>query len=1003
MYKPSRALLVSFVLSITGLLAMQGCGKGDLNTPADALRCSNSFALTPIASPLLDSQSPGVLRLEEQQPADSSGDVAIRVSVDSARALKAAYFTLDYDAARYTPIAVEAGPALRGVAAAEQLLELYILDRPGRVYCGQCLAHWDKLAGFSGDGLVATAYFARRALSTSVKTVSTPPDSLLSKTNLTWDPGSNTLLWRYYSQGDYDQNGEVSISDLSPLGLYFGQTCSYPLDDELAKGCADGDHNGELNIADLTPIGNNLGKDMLQGWNIYATSDPAQYPAIPTAGNGTAVLIGSVALADRDPGTVPGRDRLLYYYAVSAPVAGDVYWVRPVDSSDAEGIASNYAPGGSPGNHDPQILGFTASAEPVSLQASVVVVVNATDPDGDPLTYSCTPDADVAFTDGDERPESFLLLMPTVAADTSRTIQFDVTDGRGGHATGSYSVTIVAPVPGNSPPIINGLTAIPNPVASGGTVALFLDVTDPDGDTLSYTWSAVGSPSGYVAPFEAHATFYAPVVSVDTNVEIFDQVDDGHGNSYNGSTTILVTASGANIPPTAVLATVPTSGPAPLSVDFNASTSYDTDGTITAYDWDLDADGIYEVMDGGATQTYIYNSPGTYYPTVRVTDDDGATGTCQDVIQVSPAGPTWHISAITSSHDIGQFSSLAEVVGCPAISYWDATSQYLMYILANDPLGASWGTPVAADSSGQVGIVGGTGNYTSLVVVQNAPAIAYCRDNKLYYTRSDDSTGSTWNSPSPTAIDGGDPSELRVGECASMALVNGNPAIAYYYFINPGLLYFIRANDSIGNTWGVPIYVDGGPPRDVGWSACLAVVGGYPMISYHDDWDTYIYLAASSDVNGTGGSWLTHMPVSESQNAFYGTSLIDLGGLPAIAYSNDYYGKLYYVRATDASLSTWTTPVVVASTRSETHGDFSSMKLYNGAPAISYFSRDNGSLVFSTAADANGDLWNVCQDVDAPSPTERVGAYTCLAIIGGNPAISYSDLYNTDLKFAIYY
>jgi hypothetical protein len=204
MRKLSRVWWVSCVLVIAGLLTQAGCGGGSIDTPADTLRHSGSFALTPDASPLMDGQFSGELRLEQLQAGSDGSDISIRVLVAGARSYKASYFMLDYDATRYTPIAVETGPVLRGLAEPGPLLELYELDRPGRVYCGQCLARWDKAAGFSGDGLVATLRFARRACSTLARAVSTPPDSLLSQANLNWDSGTSTLSWRYYNQGDYD-------------------------------------------------------------------------------------------------------------------------------------------------------------------------------------------------------------------------------------------------------------------------------------------------------------------------------------------------------------------------------------------------------------------------------------------------------------------------------------------------------------------------------------------------------------------------------------------------------------------------------------------------------------------------------------------------------------------------------------------------------------------------------------------------------------------------------
>ncbi|MCB1188484.1 hypothetical protein KDL29_15085 [bacterium] len=69
--------------------------------------------------------------------------------------------------------------------------------------------------------------------------------------------GDTALAWAHYQQGDYDLNGEVNISDLTPVGIHLGKTTASP-DWLTAAVVADGDGNGEINIADVTPIGQNF-------------------------------------------------------------------------------------------------------------------------------------------------------------------------------------------------------------------------------------------------------------------------------------------------------------------------------------------------------------------------------------------------------------------------------------------------------------------------------------------------------------------------------------------------------------------------------------------------------------------------------------------------------------------------------------------------------------------------------------------------------------------------
>ncbi len=79
--------------------------------------------------------------------------------------------------------------------------------------------------------------------------------------------------------------------------------------------------------------------------------------------------------------------------------------------------------------------------------------------------------------------------------------------------------------------------------------------------------------------------------------------------------------------PVAVANALPPEGKAPLFVIFSASGSYDPDGKIVRYEWDFDGDGTWDFTSevSGSTSSG-YTTPGNYYPTLRVTDNDGLTG-----------------------------------------------------------------------------------------------------------------------------------------------------------------------------------------------------------------------------------------------------------------------------------------------------------------------------------------------------------------------------------------
>ena len=96
-----------------------------------------------------------------------------------------------------------------------------------------------------------------------------------------------------------------------------------------------------------------------------------------------------------------------------------------------------------------------------------------------------------------------------------------------------------------------------------------------------------------------------------------------------------------NILPVAIFSANPTNGPSPLSVAFNASDSYDLDGTITAYVWDF---GPGQTGASGVLVSHIFTVVGVatgpaqvFRVVLTVTDNDGGTDTAHRDIMVTPS------------------------------------------------------------------------------------------------------------------------------------------------------------------------------------------------------------------------------------------------------------------------------------------------------------------------------------------------------------------------------
>jgi len=78
----------------------------------------------------------------------------------------------------------------------------------------------------------------------------------------------------------------------------------------------------------------------------------------------------------------------------------------------------------------------------------------------------------------------------------------------------------------------------------------------------------------------------------------------------------------------------PVTGEVPLSVNFDASTSYDNDGSITGYSWNF-GDGN---SASGVQTTHDYLSEGQYSATLTVIDDQGANASSDVTINVVGGG-----------------------------------------------------------------------------------------------------------------------------------------------------------------------------------------------------------------------------------------------------------------------------------------------------------------------------------------------------------------------------
>ena len=106
-------------------------------------------------------------------------------------------------------------------------------------------------------------------------------------------------------------------------------------------------------------------------------------------------------------------------------------------------------------------------------------------------------------------------------------------------------------------------------------------------------------------------------------------------------------SSSDNAAPEAVFTVSTDSGLAPLTVNFNATGSKDSDGTISSYSWRFGDSGT----GNGSTVQHTYQSAGTYTAQLTVKDNDGSTDTAAHdiVVASSPAALSYTITGTVTS------------------------------------------------------------------------------------------------------------------------------------------------------------------------------------------------------------------------------------------------------------------------------------------------------------------------------------------------------------------
>ncbi len=331
----------------------------------------------------------------------------------------------------------------------------------------------------------------------------------------------------------------------------------------------------------------------------------------------------------------------------------------------------------------------------------------------------------------------------------------------------------------------------------------------------------------------------------------------------------------------------------------------------------------------------------------------------------------------------GGYTSMVLVEGRPAIAYYEQENDDLRYVRAGDPFGQTWGPSQIVDAEGDTGL------FASMLVIDGNPAIAYhnTTDNELRYVRATDAIGDNWGAPKILAGSGADSD----GEYCCLAVVNGQPAVAFYDEGN-GSLRYVRSSDAQGGSWPASVQLDAN--NNCGQYPSLAEVSGAPAIAYEAGGSADLRFIRAMDADGS--TWALPQDLDTEHNAGLHNTLLMVNGRPAISFYDSSDSALRYMRSNDATGSSWPAAITLDGLDDD-RGSFCSMQLVDGVPAISYHSGLWGDLRYISALDVDGASWGTGVILDESAVL--TGKYTSLAVVAGHPAVSYFDQTNGKLRY----
>ncbi|MBI3892253.1 MAG: PKD domain-containing protein, partial [Candidatus Wallbacteria bacterium] len=250
-----------------------------------------------------------------------------------------------------------------------------------------------------------------------------------------------------------------------------------------------------------------------------------------------------------------------------------------------------------------------------------------------------------------------------------------VSDSLGRTAAASVTVVVTGP-PGVAPTVL--ASATPREGFAPLTVAVSGAASISEGRVTTYRWSfgdGQESPQDLLTPSLSHTynsagTFAARLTAISDR-----------GVAASNVVSIAVAASEV---PRPVASASPSSGFAPLAVQFQGTAIAAAGRHIASYEWDFTGHALFapeSVSTTAGDAAHTYSSPGDYFASLRTTDDAGKSALARVGVHVSVPNGTGPVPVIDaffagSNYQYAPFSTTlsaaAHVAGAGPLLYeWD--------------------------------------------------------------------------------------------------------------------------------------------------------------------------------------------------------------------------------------------------------------------------------------------------------------------------------------------